>query len=448
MLKRSACCRVLSGLLSIAGLSLFAAGHLQAQGGPPASVVVETVVEQTLASGKAFVGTLMPRRRSIVGSAVDGRVVEFIAKEGTWVQQGDPLTKLLTKTIEIEIKSAEAELMLREKELEEMLKGSLEEEKAQSEAKVKQCKALMDFAKQKQQRWQRLFDQGNSTSREEMELANQEAVAAEQAYLSAVAVHQLVMEGPRAERKAQSAARRDVAAEQVNLLRDRLEKYTMKAPFDGYVVAEHTEVGAWITQGDIVAEVIEIDPIEVTVNVPELYIAGLQETVAAYLEKNEPTPADVRVDALGSTPFAGQIVRIVPQADTRSRTFPVKVQLANPIQGAGHLLKAGMLAHVTVPIGKARASTLVPKDALVLGGPSPTICVIQADPKSKQSSVRIVPVEIGISLDSLVQVRGDVKAGDQVVVRGNERLRPGQAVNILAAPATPTATAAVPNTSP
>jgi RND family efflux transporter MFP subunit len=411
-------------------------------------VVVEPAVAQNLATGKAFVGTLMPRRRSIVGSAVDGRVVEFIAKEGTWVRKGDPLTKLLTKTIEIEIKAAEAELMLREKELEEMLKGSLDEEKAQSEAKVKQCKALMDFAKQKQLRWQRLFDQGNSASREEMELANQEAIAAEQAYLSAVAVHQLVMEGPRIERKAQAAARRDVAAEQVNLLRDRLEKYTMKAPFDGYVVAEHTEVGAWITQGDIVAEVIEIDPIEVTVNVPELYIAGLQETVAAYLERNEPTPADVRVDALGTTPFAGQVARIVPQADTRSRTFPVKVQLSNPLQGAGHLLKAGMIAHVTVPIGKARPTTLVPKDALVLGGRSPMVCVVDSDPKTKQNVVRIVPVEIGISQGSLVQVLGDVKPGEKVVVRGNERLRPGQSVNILSAPTTPTATAAVPNTSP
>ena len=108
-----------------------------AQGGPPATVVAERVVEESLATGKAFVGTLMPQRRSVVGTAVDGRVVEFIAKEGTWVQKGDPLAKLLTNTIEIEIKSAEAELNLREKELEEMLTGSLDEEKAQSDAKVK-----------------------------------------------------------------------------------------------------------------------------------------------------------------------------------------------------------------------------------------------------------------------------------------------------------------------
>lgn len=415
-----------------------------AQGGPPATVVAERVVEESLATGKAFVGTLMPQRRSVIGTAVDGRVVEFIAKEGTWVQKGDPLAKLLTNTIEIEIKAAEAELNLREKELEEMLTGSLDEEKAQSDAKVKQSKALMDFAIEKQRRWQRLFNQGNSTSREEMELANQEAIAAEQAHLSAVAAHNLALQGPRAEKKAQSAARRDIAAEQVNLLKDRLEKYTHKAPFDGYVVAEHTEVGAWINKGDMVAEVIEIDPIEVTVNVPELYIAGLQETVAAYEQRGEPTPADVRVDALGETPFPGHVIRIVPLADLRSRTFPVKVRLANPPQGAGHLLKAGMIAHVTVPIGKPQASTLVPKDALVLGGPSPVVCVIETDPRTKQSVVRMAPVEIGLSQGALIQVRGDVKAGQQVVVRGNERLRPGQAVQVIAGPAAPTRTAAKP----
>lgn len=412
-----------------------------AQGGPPASVVAEKVLGGNVATSKAFVGTLMPRRKSIIGSAVDGRVVEFLAKEGTWVKEGDPLTKLLTATIEIEIRAAEAEQNLREKELEEMLHGSLEEEKAQSEAKVKQSRAIMDFAKEKQRRWQRLFDQGNSTSREEMELANQEAIAAEQSYLSAVAVHKLVLEGPRAEKKAQAAARRDVAAEQVNLLRNRLEKYTMRSPFAGYVVAEHTEVGAWISQGDIVAEVIEIDPIEVTVNVPELYIAGLQETVAGYQERGETASADVRVDALGQTPFSAIITSIVPQADLRSRTFPVKVQLANPVQGAGHLLKAGMIAHVTVPIGKPQPSTLVPKDALVLGGISPVICVIETDPKTKQSVVRMAPVELGLSQGKYVQVTGDVKVGQQVVIRGNERLRPGQSVKIIDAPAAQAAAA-------
>ena len=41
-------------------------------------------------------------------------------------------------------------------------------------------------------------------------------------------------------------------------------------------------------------------------------------------------------------------------------------------------------------------------------------------------------VETGMGHASLIEVRGDLQAGDQVVIRGGERLRPGQAVTISA----------------
>jgi RND family efflux transporter MFP subunit len=421
------------GLLLVFGLLALPARSL-AQGGPPLpSVVVATVEEKPLAGTQSFVGTLSPMRRSVVGSAVDGRVVEYFANDGDWVTKGQPLAQLLTGTIEIEVKAAEAELRLREQELREMEQGSLAEEKLQAHAKMIQCKALATFAKEKQRRWEKLFAQGNSASREEMELATQESVAAEQAQLAAQAAYELAMKGPREEKKAQAAARRDFAEEQVNLLKDRMYKYTMRSPFDGYVVAEYTEVGAWINKGDQVAEVIEIAPIEVTVSVPENYITGLQATMAANEAKNQPTQADVRVDSLGGDVVVGQVTRIVPQADLRSRTFPVKVQVANPLLGSSHMLKAGMLGHVTLPVEAARPSTLVPKDALVLTGGNATVFVALADPKTKQATVRPVPVKLGMSQGSQIQVFGDLKAGDRVVTRGNERIRPGQTVEIISA---------------
>ena len=423
-------CGLLLTLASIAKPS-----RLLAQAPPPASVVVAKVEEKPLAGTQSFVGTLSPMRRSVIGSAVDGRVVEYFANDGDWVIKGQPLAQLLTGTIEIEVKAAEADLRLREQELREMEQGSLAEEKLQAQAKMIQSKALMTFAKEKQRRWEKLFAQGNSASREEMELATQESVAAEQAYLASQAAYELAMKGPREEKKAQAAARRDFAEEQVNLLKDRMSKYTMRSPFDGYVVAEYTEVGAWINKGDKVAEVIEIAPIEVTVSVPENFITGLQATMATNETQGLPTQADVRVDSLGGEIVAGQVTRIVPQADLRSRTFPVKVQVENPLLGSSHMLKAGMIGHVTLPVEASRPSTLVPKDALVLSGGSSMVFVALTDPKTKQTTVRPVPVKLGLSQGSQIQVFGDLKAGDQVVTRGNERIRPGQAVQIMSAAA-------------
>jgi len=63
------------------------------------------------------------------------------------------------------------------------------------------------------------------------------------------------------------------------------------------------------------------------------------------------------------------------------------------------------------------------------------VFVAMADPKTKQATVRPVPVKLGMSQGTQIQVFGDLKAGDQVVTRGNERIRPGQAVQIMSAAA-------------
>jgi RND family efflux transporter MFP subunit len=384
-----------------------------------------------LGEGQTFVGTLTPRRRSVVGSAVDGRMIDFMVNEGDWVTKGQPLAQLLTGTVEIEIAGAKAELALREQELAEMKNGSLPEEIAQAEAMVRQTYAVMQFTQEKQKRQQRLFDQGNSTSRESLEESNSASAAAEQAHISAKAAYKLAVDGPRKEKIAQAQARRDTAAEHVNLLEDRLEKYTIKAPFDGYVVDEFSENGAWINRGDQIAEVIEVDPIEVTVSVPEHYVDGLQQMMAAAVANNDSPPADVRISALSKEPFSGKVVSIVPQADLRSRSFPVKVHVANPLAASGHVLKAGMLSKVTLPVGTPHPTTMVPKDALVISGGGHTVYVVDTDPASKMSAARPVNVEVGLSQGSLIQVRGELKAGQQVVTRGNERLRPGQPVQVM-----------------
>jgi hypothetical protein len=134
--------------------------------------------------------------------------------------------------------------------------------------------------------------------------------------------------------------------------------------------------------------------------------------------------------------FDGEVLRIVPQADVRSRAFPVIVRVANPKQEYGFALKAGMLARVILGVGKPQRATLVPKDALVLGGDTPRVFVVKRDPQNaKLGQATPVPVEIGVAQEELIQVVGSIAKGQLVVVRGNERLLPfGQPVQILESP--------------
>lgn len=393
-----------------------------AQFGPAKVTVADVHSPDDVSAFRAFVGTIEGKRHSMVGSAVGGRVIDFCVNEGDRVQKDDPLAKLLTGNLDIQIRAARAEHELRKHELLELKNGSREEEKRQAENRMKAAEAAMKFAKSRLSRTRELVGRNASTPNQLEDDASASDVAIE-TYLAAKATYDLVMAGTRPEKILQAEARVDSAKEEIERLLDLLAKHTIRAPFDGYVVAEHTEVGQWIEAGKIVAEVIEVDPIEIRVPVQEAYVSNLKKGATARIE----------VEALPNQKFSGEVTAIVPKADEKSRSFPVRVELRNTIDDDGvPLLKPGMFARVWLPVNQKNQPLLVPKDALVLGGKQPIVYVVDETNKEKLI-VKAVPVQVGIATQAWIEVRGDLKVGQKVVVEGNERLRPES--EVLMAPA-------------
>ncbi|MDH3592992.1 MAG: efflux RND transporter periplasmic adaptor subunit, partial [Planctomycetota bacterium] len=224
------------------------------------------------------------------------------------------------------------------------------------------------------------------------------------------AAFDLVAAGPRAERIAQAQARVDMQAAAVDSLEDDKERHTIRAPFDGYVLREHTEEGQWLDQGGAVAEIAALDQVDVVVPVLEDYIAGLR----LGMKKT------VTVDSLPGRSFDATLVAIVPRADPRARTFPVKLRVDNPRVDGQPTLRVGLFVRMELAVGKKERMLLVPKDALVLGGPQPMVFVVDVTTKMAEP----VPVRLGLAVGDHIQVVSGVAAGSHVVVRGNERLRP------------------------
>jgi HlyD family secretion protein len=385
-------------------------------------VVVSAVVEREVSTGQTFVGTVIPVKTSLVGSAVDGRVMTFFVNEGDFVKKNAPLATLRTDTIKIELSAAKAELKLRAEELAELKNGSRPEEIAQSEARLAAAKSSRDYSKKKYERLESLFRENQAVSEDEKQEARSVADRDEQSYLEAKAFYDLTVKGPRKERISQAKARELVQSEQVRLIEDKITKYTIRAPFDGYISAEHTEVGQWVDQGDSIAEIVLLSEIDIRVYVLAEHVAHLQPGMSARID----------VPALPKDIFTGKVVLIVPKADVRSRSFPVKIRVQNQQDKGGPLLKSGMLARVALPTGEKKQMLLVSKDALVLGEAKPKVFVVDRDPQqANQGVVRAVAVELGVADGGMIQVQGLHKEKDQlVVVRGNERLRPGQKVSM------------------
>lgn len=408
-------------LIGICLLSPLAVESLSAQPSQgPASVTVTAVVEREVSSGQEFVGTLVPTRISRVGSAVDGRVVEFPVNEGDRVKKGQVLARLLTQQLEIQLAGARAELELRKEELEELRNGTRPEEKRQAEARLLNAKAGLAYNEAKLRRVQKLRENSTLTE-EDLQLVAMSSEQAKQAHVEAEAGWKLAQEGPRKEQIAQAESRMAVQVEVVNGILDQLEKHSIKSPFDGYVVQEYTEVGQWLSRGADVVRVAELDQVGIEVMVLENYVTELEIGETARVE----------VPAVPGKIFEGKITLIVPQGDARSRTFPVKLFMNNEIRPSGPQFKSGMFARVSLAVGKPRLSTLVPKDAIVLGGQSPLVFVVVSDPKTEGLFIaqpRVV--ELGISEGGLIAVKGELHSGDKVVVQGNERLLPMSPVQI------------------
>jgi RND family efflux transporter MFP subunit len=207
----------------------------------------------------------------------------------------------------------------------------------------------------------------------------------------------------------QTAEQRVEAAKaDVERIEREIEKKTIRAPFSGRVIDRQTEVGDWKDSGDIIAIFARDDLYDVIVNVPEQFLA--------YIEPD--SLADVTVAGKALT---GHIITIIPRGDTVSRTFPVKVR----IEGQPWLIEA-MVAAVRLPTGQRTESLYVPLDAILLGQPENVVFKVES------GRARRIPVEVVGNSGLSAYFRADgVSSGDQVIVKGHERLRDGDLVEVI-----------------
>ncbi|QEG37340.1 efflux RND transporter periplasmic adaptor subunit [Bythopirellula goksoeyrii] len=388
---------------------------------PPSIIVAAPVVEQSVAAEQTFVGTVTPRRIATIGSAVSGRVVEVPFEEGDRIEAKQPLAQLLTDTITLEVAGAEAELRLRKEQLAELENGSRPEEIAQAEARMAAAAARQDFLDGRYARMQSLRNTRGAVTEEEVEEAKSQSLEGQQIYAEMLAAYDLAVAGPREEVIAQARAQVAIQEALVEKLSDQLQKHTIISRFPGYVTQKLSEAGQWVNQGDPVAEVVGIDEVDVVVQVVEGDISFVRPGQEVRVE----------IPAIPDHEFFGKVVATIPQGDVRARTFAVKIRVLNEISEDGPLILAGMYARAALPVAKTLQAILVPKDAVVLGGPQPIIAVIEgATSKGETGTPVTVPVQLGTSQGNLIQVTGNVKPGQMVVVQGNERLRPGQKVVI------------------
>lgn len=198
----------------------------------------------------------------------------------------------------------------------------------------------------------------------------------------------------------------------LDLLKQNLEYTRITAPISGVVVKKFISAGEMIGSGLPVVTIIDIDRVRVEVSIVE------QEVARVKLNQ----PAEVRIDAYPARVFSGKVVYISPSLDPVTRTFTTKVEVRNP----GHELKSGMFARVNLIIAAHKGVVTLPLEVVLAEGKKSFIYVVE------ESIAHLRDVKLGLSSGDYVEIVSGVRAGEEVVVVGQEDLADGRLVEVMA----------------
>jgi len=222
--------------------------------------------------------------------------------------------------------------------------------------------------------------------------------------------------------KAADADRAQVQAhlENVNAARQALEAVTqteeylqIKAPFDGVITERNVHPGALVgPAGGPMLKIETVSRLRLTVAVPETYAAGVPEG----------TKVEFTVPSFPGRKFSGRIARISHAVDIKTRTMPVELDVIN-VKGE---LAPGTFADVSWPVRRTYPTLFVPPSAVATTLERVFVVRIH-DGKAEW-----VDVKTGVSAPKLVEVFGDLRAGDTVALRGTDELHAGTAVTMEA----------------
>lgn len=323
-------------------------------------VAIGEVEERSSASTLWVPGTLLSRHDAQLAAEVAGRL-DQVGEVGDQLAAGDVVARLDDAALQLELRAERAE--------------------------VRRLEARLDYLTIQLERTRRLADQQITARGVLDELEAERAMAG----------HEL------------EAAR--IELERTGHL---VERSTLRAPFTGLLVERLAPPGSYVTVGEAVARLVDIQRVEVQAQAP-LRIAGFIRRGSA---------VDVRGDG---TMHQGRVRAVVPVGDQRSRSFEIRVTLdASP-------WPVGTALEVRLPSSDpstAPGALAVPRDALLLRQDATWVWVLERD--GDQGVVRRVDVVAGDGAGDLLVVRSSgLKPGDAVVVRGGETLSPGQRVQII-----------------
>lgn len=217
-----------------------------------------------------------------------------------------------------------------------------------------------------------------------------------------------------------AAAESKSAGAQVGLVRARIARKTVRAPFAGRLGLRQVNLGQILQAGDAITTLQTTGPVYVDFSVPQQQLVQLQPDM----------PVRVTADTAPGTVFDGHILAVSPEVDAATRNVRVRALVEEPRE----LLGAGMFARVEVVLPEPQHVLPVIATAVLYAPFGDSVFVIEQQRNEQTGAAEQVLrqqfVQLGRMRGDFIDVVDGLKPGDTVVSTGVFKLGSGTKVVI------------------
>ena len=333
------------------------------------AVEVDKVISEPLLQTMPVLGRFVAKESGIVATRIAERVHKMYIQVGDRVKKGDLLVKLASDRLDNQIRLLQANLNIMKTQL---------------------TKETVNYRKMEQTHKRILALRTSAAFRKDREEDSERDLE-----ISAEMV---------------SRAHADIDRSKASLKAGQisLEDTNIKAPYPGVVIKRHTLPGNYVRIGDPIITILNDTDLEIEADVPSIRALALKPNtkVTAKLQNGRTLSTIIRA--------------VIPQENSMTRAVAIRLIVKDDEYQNG--LSGNQSVTLKLPIGKPGDVTTVHKDAVLVKNGKKIVYTL------RKGTANVQPIKLGRAIGNRFEVLAGLKVGELVVVRGNERLRPGEAI--------------------
>ncbi|MGD1895476.1 MAG: efflux RND transporter periplasmic adaptor subunit [Phormidesmis sp.] len=368
---------------------------------------------------RTYTGELRTKQSSELGFEQSALLTNMQVEAGDYVAAGETIAQLDTQILETEKQAMQAEKSQLEAQLQELETGARPEQIKAAEARVQDLEQQQALANTQRQRRQSLYDEG-AVSLEQLDTAVTDYDTLSSRLAAARSELSELVAGTRREQLSAQKARIDQINARLQRLDLLVQKSTLVAPFSGWIAARYVDEGTVVEAGQPVFRLLD-QSLEARVGVPK--------SVAGKLKIGERQSVEINGDI-----YQARLKAVLPEVDANTRT----ATLVFAVEASDQLL-IGQMVRLSLEESVPTAGYWVPTTSLVEGNEGIwSVYVLQPqrleEARAERAVYRVVRQDLEIlhPESDRVFVKGTLQPGNQVILRGVQRVTPGQLVTQIA----------------